>query len=251
MLAQQRKLTAALRRTKVFLTTNEDRLGTVIAGVMRLLDNVIQAIEALSDEQDPTRFQRATELEGERGARYRIRERNMRPIACVAKLELPTLNDFDRLRLPPKKKDSSTYIVHARAMAAVAELYLATFVDNGLAPDFITRLLSAADALQEAVDERSRAHSSRVGATAALRTESTRAMRIIALIDSLVAPELADDDQLATAWVLTRTVARRRAAAVVEATDTASAETATEASIATEPVAPRLTIVTSREETAA
>jgi hypothetical protein len=48
MLAQQKKLSAALRRTKVFLTNNEDRLGTVIAGVMRLLDNVIQAIEALS-----------------------------------------------------------------------------------------------------------------------------------------------------------------------------------------------------------
>jgi hypothetical protein len=244
MLAQQRKLRAACGRIMVFFIAHEDRFGTVIAGALRLMTDVIQSIDDLSDEQDPTRFQRAKELQAERGARYTLRERHLRRIAAVAALVLDDAPELDRLRLPEKKCESQVLLMFAREMAKAAEPHTATFVANGLAPDFLTGLLAAMEELQQAINSRGKAHSSRVGATAGLRAVSTRAMRVIAFLDSLIAPEIAGDDQLSKDWVLTRTVARRKVkSAVAEESVPAAASPAATMS--------HLTLVASSEEIAA
>jgi hypothetical protein len=220
MLFRQKKALAALRRIQVFLDTHNDRLEEVNAGGARkALDEVIEKIADLGGQQDLTKFQRTSQVQAERSARHDLRETHMRPIARIAKLELRDVPEFDRLRMPHESVDTATLLMWAREMAKAAEPHRPTFLANGVGQDFTVKLLAAVDAVQKAVDARWKAHTSRVGATARIHSETRRALGILGVIDALVAPKLADDDQLARDWALTRKVARR-ATAEVEA-DTA------------------------------
>jgi hypothetical protein len=214
MLNKQKRALEALRRVQVFLDDHPDRLNTVNAsGARTALNEVIAKLEALVAEQDPTRFQRRTEVQSERKTRTALREEAMRPIARIAFLELRHVPEFERLRMPNQSVDTSTLILWAREMVKAAELYAPTFLKHGLPQDFVAQFKAAVDTVRKSVDARWRAHNSRVGATAQVATETRRAVGIIGVVDALVLPKLSDDDQLTLYWTRTRRVASRTASA--------------------------------------
>jgi hypothetical protein len=207
---RQRKGHATLRRIQVFLDTHDSHLGAVNAGgARRKLDEMVGKLADLESQQDPTRFQRKSELQSERHARAELREKHTKPIARIAQLEQDVMPQFAMLRLPHKRVDSGTLVIWACEMAGAAEPYTDAFQDHGLAPDFIASMLAAVQRLREAVAVRWHAHASRVGATAGVHAESRRVRRVIGLIDALVAPQLEGDDQLVTEWALTTRIGSR------------------------------------------
>jgi hypothetical protein len=213
-------------RIQVFLDANKDRVGPVDEGNARgVLNEVITNLEALGDEQDPTRGLRRRELQEERNARYDLRELHMRPIATIADVSLRDVPEFDRLRMPLQKLDLSQHIQWARGMAKAAEPHQAVFVKHGLGEDFIAKLLASADVAKKAMDGRWSAYTSRVGATAKLHSETGRALGVFDVIDAQVAPKLRSDDQLSRNWELTKRVATKAAkAALAETAPGASGE---------------------------
>jgi hypothetical protein len=213
---RQKKVVAAGRRIQVFLDTNKDRVGPVDEGNARgILDEVVTNLEALGGQQDPTRFQRKRELQEERNARYDLREIHMRPIATIADMSLREVPEFEHLRLPPKQVDTQTHIQWAREMAKAAEPHQPVFIRHGLGQDFIAKLNASTDGAQKAVDQRWRNHTSRVGATSKLRSETRRALGVFEVLDALVAPKLKDDDQLSQDWKLSKRIAKRAALAAL------------------------------------
>jgi hypothetical protein len=213
---RQRKVVDAGHRIQVYLDTNKDRVGPVDEGNARgVLDEVITNLEALGDEQDPTRSLRRRELQEEKNAKYDLREVHMRPIDTIAEVSLRDVPEFDRLRLPIQRLDLSQHIQWARGMAKAAEPHQAVFVKHGLAQDFIAKLLASADGAKKAMNQRWSAHTSRVGATAKLQSETRRALGVFDVIDSLVAPKVRSDDQLSKDWELTKHVATKAAKAAL------------------------------------
>jgi hypothetical protein len=211
---RQKKTVAAGRRIQVFLDTNQDRVGPV-ERARDVLDEVVSNLEGLGGEQDPTRFQRRRELQEEKNARYDLRDVNMRPIARIADVSLGDVPEFDLLVLPHRDVDLYGHITWAREMAKAAEPHLPVFVKHGLSQDFIAKLTASAEAAQKAVDQRWRAHTSRVGATAKLHSETRRALGVFEVLDALIAPKLKDDDQLLRDWQLTKKIAVKAATAAV------------------------------------
>ena len=140
----------------------------------------------------------------------------MRPIDTIAGVSLRDVPEFDRMRLPPARLDIPQHIQWARGMAKAVEPHQAVFVKHGLAQDFMAKLLVSADGAQKAIDQRWRAHTSRVGATAKLLSETRRALGVFDVIDSLVAPLVRNDDQLLKDWELTKRVATKAAKAALE-----------------------------------
>ena len=210
----QRKALAALRRIQVFLDAHSDRVAVVNAGGARsALNDVTQKLETLVDVQDQTPFVRKSEMEAEIKARTDLRDKHMRPIARIAKLELRSVQEFPQLKLPHVSVDSQTLIAWARAMATAAGKYSQTFITNGLAADFVAALVAATEPVQQALDLREAGRARRVGATEGLRQETTRAIGVIGVIDALVTRELAGDQGLTQEWKVTRTIARRAAKA--------------------------------------
>ena len=213
---RQRKVVDAGHRIQVYLDTNKDRVGPVDEGNARgVLDEVITNLEALGDEQDPTRGLRRRELQEEKNAKYDLREVHMRPIDTIAEVSLRDVPEFDRLRLPIQRLDLSQHIQWARGMAKAAEPHQAVFVKHGLAPDFIAKLRASAESAQKSIDKRWKAHTSRVGATAKLQSETRRALGVFDVLDSLVAPKVRSDDQLSKDWELTKRVATKAAKAAL------------------------------------
>ena len=147
---RQRKILGALESILVFLDAHNDRLGTVNTGGARsTLNDVVQKMNDLVDQQDTTRVARRSSIEADRKGRVDLRDKHMRPIARIARLELKTKQEFPQLRLPHSSADSQTLVVWARNMAQAAELHTETFVKNGLVPNFGAKLLEAAEGVQK------------------------------------------------------------------------------------------------------
>jgi hypothetical protein len=213
---EQMKTHAALRHVQTFLDVNNNRLTEVNAGGARTaLNEVVQSIEDLASQQDPTRLQRDKQSELERGVKAELREMHMQPIARIAQLKLRGMEGFEQLRLPHKTVDTPTLVRWGREMAKAAVPYTDTFVAHGLASDFSAKLLEKADQAQKVIDSRWHIRSKAVGATDGLRKETRRALGVLRVIDALVAPKLADDNTLAREWQFTKKVVRKAARAVV------------------------------------
>ena len=210
MLYRQKKTHNALRAIQLFLDAHHDRLYAVNEGGARAtLDKSIEELEALCSQQDPTRIQRSSEREAERRARADLLNVHMKPITRIARAELRDAAEFAQLRLPDRGVDVPAVVVWAKEMAKAASALAATFIGWGLAPDFAEKLVAAGQVLERAHDARVAAHARRLGATARMQTEASRAYAVIGVIDSLVVPQLGGDAQLIKEWQSTKRIGNR------------------------------------------
>jgi hypothetical protein len=207
---RQKKVLGALQVIQVFLDQHDDVLGAINTGGGRsALNDIVTQFKALEIRQDPTRFERMSEVVAERTARDDLREHHMLPIAKIAKVALPHAAELEQLRMPHGTVDSHTHTMWARVMAKAAAVHQATFVSQGLEPDFITKLEAAVEPLEKAWKARVHARAVRVGVTSELGVQTKRALGVIGVLDALVAPKLATNALLFREWGVVKRVARR------------------------------------------
>jgi hypothetical protein len=211
-----------LRQIQCFLDNDAGPLDVVNhSGARRRLDETLARFTAHAVAQVGGRRLSEGETARQHVLRQELRSEHMGPIAVIAGQYLREQPEFTQLRLPPWKFHRARLTAAARDMANAAEKYTELFIEEGLAPDFVAELRTAADRLDQSIDERGQSRGQRAGATEGLKAETKRARALIRLLDLLVRPKLGTNDELLRAWQVARHIKRDR----VSATSTAEATT--------------------------
>ena len=147
----QGNLLQSLRAVEEFLDTHAVRLdGVVKSGTRQKLGETISALEMYVVEQAESSLaaQGATQLNN--ALRVALVRDHMAPIARLVQADLPPAPQVDALRMPRAGWSIERLAAAAHAMANAAAPYAEDFVKAGMRPDFVTRLIAAADTMVQA-----------------------------------------------------------------------------------------------------
>ena len=151
----------------------------------------------------------------------------MAPIAHIAGAELPPTPELAPLAMPKTRQNGERLIGQARGMAAEAAKYESTFVQAGLAPDFIQQLLAAADALAAAIGDHKLRKGDRGGATEALAKQLSAGRKVVKVLNDFVQKTGQDDIALLGAWRIVKRLRQASAVKEVAASEAAPAAATT------------------------
>ena len=197
----QGNLLQSLRAVEEFLETHAVRLdGVVKSGTRQKLGETISALEMYVVEQAESSLaaQGATQLNN--ALRVALVRDHMAPIARLVQADLPPAPQVDALRMPRAGWSIERLAAAAHAMANAAAPYAEDFVKAGLRPDFVTRLISAADTMVQAVADRAQTRGKLSGATTGLKTTLAAGRKLVRVIDAFVESELVNDPALLSNW---------------------------------------------------
>jgi hypothetical protein len=201
MQAKEVAVLEALQRTQRFLDTHADIVGNVNASAARRnIDANITVLAAYAVTQDRSARGGRGETARQRSMRSALRFEHMRPIAEIAKRELPNLPEFTALRMPPRKASSTRLVSLAGGMADAATPHTQVLLDGGLLDGFIERLRAAADELSRSLAGRTDHVSARVGSSAGLGAQAKKGRSELRVLNSLVKPKLGNDVPLNAEW---------------------------------------------------
>ena len=191
----------ALRRIQAFCEVNDDLLGELNrSGARRHLDNTVKELSTHAVDQHAGLTGSTGDTARQRVLRKVLRDTHMRPIAMIARAMLNEVPELVALRLPHHRSTTERLLAAAGAMGEAAGLHADIFVDAGLREDFVARLTAAADDLRSCIDSRAQYRSRRVGATAGLEMQDTRARHLVRILDALIVPALGTNDPLIAEW---------------------------------------------------
>jgi hypothetical protein len=146
----------------------------------------------------------------------------MRVLNCIARamdpVEFPGLADLFRM---PRSQSYGAVLTHARVFAARAAEMPEAFLERGLPADFIAQIDALIGEVELAEGGKNSGLQKRIGATAALGVEASRALALRRELDAILTPLLADDAQALAEWKTAQHVqraARRKPATPPEAT---------------------------------
>jgi hypothetical protein len=193
----QKRMLAALRRVQAFLDGRAESLpGINATGARRTIDEIVEELESLSVRQDW-----------------------MRPIASIAATQLANTPEYEKLRLPVQRTDDVMLAIEGREMAAAATRHRDVFTAAGLPADFDQAFQAAIAVYDRAVADRQLNQAMRVGVTAKLRLEARRGGQAIHVMDSLVRPLVAKQENLRVEWIAAKRVVLRSAPRVESEVD--------------------------------
>ncbi|MDE3217200.1 MAG: hypothetical protein KGO03_12400 [Gemmatimonadota bacterium] len=204
----------SLRSVQAFLDANAGRMPAVaMCGARRRLDELVTAADARATEQ------RAAELDAQiatrrfHALRTALVRGRMAPIVTVAAVEELSAPGLSPLRMPPRWATPEALHAHAAGMAAAAAPYAAAFSAAGLGDDFADRLIAAADAMLDALGERTRRLAARSGATKGLAATLRTGRLVVDALDAMVTSEVEGNPALLAEWAQAKRVERVRGAA--------------------------------------
>ncbi len=201
MQSQTATVLNTLQKVQRFMDINADALGTINhSGYRRILDDVVDTLSSHASNQAASKRMGSAETAKQRVLRNALRLNAMRPIAAVAAAQLKQVPEFLALKMPPGNSTSARLIAAAGGMATAATTYEKAFVDAGLPADFLDRLKTASDALNNSLTNRGNTAGNQVGATQGLKAESVRGREAVKVLDSLIEPQLAGDSVLLMQW---------------------------------------------------
>jgi hypothetical protein len=205
----------ALVRVDDFLTQHADAMGGAVRPSARekftaLRHEVADHMRA----QEGTRRLARTQTTVKQALRKELVEKHMRPISRMARSELRLSPRPAAFAMPALRMPYTTLVAVGYGMAEAAAPHRAALTAGGLADDFIERLISATDALRDAVSATSQVVATRVEATAMLGKHGQVARRYLSALDSVVRAAIEPDQALFDRWV---NLSRVASAAVVEA----------------------------------
>jgi len=205
MQSQHTVVLNTLQRVQRFMDANADALGTLnTSGYRKILDEVVDTLGGHAVNQATSKRVGSGETARQRVLRNALKLNHMRPIAAVAAAQLKQVPEFTALKMPPTNSTSRQLIAAAGAMGAAAANYSKTFVDAGLAPDFLAQLRAAAAALEASITNRGTTQTLQTSATAGLRAEAMRGRETVRVLDSLIEPKIAGDTVLLVQWKAAR-----------------------------------------------
>src|SRR5204863_2921698 len=131
----------SLRAVDLFLDDNADRFGDVVnTGARRKLSEALAELEMHAGDQTGGTFAAQGATKRKRMLERRLRRWHMRPIARIARSDLPTTSEVEPLKMPKGRPTAQRLAAHADGMAKAAAPFADTFISAGLRPDFIARL---------------------------------------------------------------------------------------------------------------
>jgi hypothetical protein len=207
MLYEQGKLVEALDRVEDFLEKNAELMSTIISSVAHQNFSASRARmeEHLTAQNEHTRGITST-VASKQTLRDRLVRKHMRPIAIIARAQLPEVQEFGALSDTRGTESDLALATAALGMSRAAKLHEATFIAAGLAPDFIAQLVAAAEALKAGITDKGQTAALRNAATAGLAQEARVARTNLRLIDTLIRASVTDKALLAE-WRAIRRVA--------------------------------------------
>ena len=218
----------SLRTVDAFLDTHADKLpGVAQSGARRRLTDTLEAARDHTTDQARSNIEAQGLTRKHRALRTTLVRDHMRPIARVARADLSTIPDFQALRLPPSGVTPSKLFAAAMGMGQVAQSNAQPFLDAGMPADFTAQLVSAAEAMMQALDTRRSLYGERHGATMGLRQTIAEGRNAVRILDAFVTTELQDDPALLANW---KTIARVRASRTTRTPAAPSADTTPAAS---------------------
>ncbi len=112
------------------------------------------------------------------------------------------------LRMPRPTWKMERLAAAARGMGQVAEPLAATFVEAGLAPDFVARLDAAVEAMVRSHTDRALTRGRVSGATKELARTLASSRKLVNVIDALVMSALVHDPGMLRSWKVVKRVRR-------------------------------------------
>jgi hypothetical protein len=246
MLSETSTALSTLHAVQAFMTTHADALGNLNTSASRQdLDSIEstlsnQALAQVSSRNGGTATQ--TRL---RVAKNSLLVKYLRPMSAVAQAKLSQSPDFAELKLPKSTRSAQQLVTAAGAMGDAASKQADTFIAAGMAPTFLADLKSAVNDVIAAEASKSNTKSSRMGATSALKVNTSQARRVVKQLDALIEPQLANDPALLVKWKATKRFSSAGTAVSVATTDSAQSTAAQAEPAATTPVSTPAAPVTS------
>ena len=226
MQTRQGVVLESLRSVEKFLDDNAERLADVVdTGARRKLDELLAELATHATDQVGDNLGSQGAMKMTRMLKRRLRRWHMRPIARIARSDLPVTSAVEPLKMPKGKPTAERLVAYAEGMAQAAAPFSDTFVSAGLPSDFIARLKAATNALRAAVNDRLQHRGRQVGATTGLKQKLSSARKLVHVLDVFVETALDGDDALLAGWNMVkrvRKIASKPKTAVVVATSTAS-----------------------------
>ena len=209
MQTRQGNMLQSLQSVQAFLEENAGRLaGVVNTGARQKLADAIQALAEHATDQTGSHLASQGATKKQLSLRQALLRDHMQPIARVAKADLPPTPEIEPLRMPRGKPTPQRLAAAAYGMGKAAEPFAAQFTGAGLPPDFIPRLLAAADAMLASGEERLQSRGKRSGATRGLTARLTAGRKIVHVLDAFVKSALNEDPALLANWNVVKRVRR-------------------------------------------
>ena len=201
MQTEQGNVLASLRNVKKFLEENASKLDAVVkTSHPQKLDDAILALSSHTAQQSGSTLAAQGATQKQRQLRAVLLRDHMRPIARIARLELPETPELAPLRMPDGRPSAERLLSAVQGMAETATAHAAVFTGAGLPADFVTQLTTVADAMIATKQVHAQSQGKRRGATTGLKGTLSNARRVVHVIDAFVTTALQDDPALLDNW---------------------------------------------------
>ena len=201
MKAKQKQRIETYQRVQVFLTQNPLTSPATYGAASALLDDVVAQLTAHLGTQAAASRLTLAESERQRTLRRALREQHLVPIARIANAVLGGSPGIDKAtRLPARYVTTTKLLAEAVGFRETATPYAETFVQHGLAADFLTQLDAAIEELREVQQGQERTIDKKTGAHAGLVTEIARGRQAVQMLDAIVKARFAGNGEVLAKW---------------------------------------------------
>ncbi len=201
MKSMQGRSLQALRAAQAWVADHADRIPRIAeSGAYRRLSELVTAAGSRASAQAAADLAARSATRTFWSLRGALLRDHLAPIIRIAAVETADVAELGALSMPPRWASAERLHGYAVGIASTAERFANRFVAAGLSADFADRTRAAADAMRDAVLERRRLITARVGARAGLSHTLSEGRRVVRVLDAMVRSALREDAVLFEAW---------------------------------------------------
>ncbi|HVA89919.1 MAG TPA: hypothetical protein VNL71_08740 [Chloroflexota bacterium] len=201
MKAIQGRTLQALRAAHAFIAHHAHRIpGVAESGAYRRLGEIVTEAETRASAQATADLAARSATRTFWSVRGALLRDHLAPIITIAAVEIASVPQLSVLSMPPRWASAIRLHGLAYGIASAAERHSDRFVAAGLSSDFADRTRAAADAMRDALLERDRLITQRVGARSGLADSLTAGRRVVHVLDAMMWSALKEDKALLAAW---------------------------------------------------
>ena len=165
------------------------------------LDETLEQLTADAAAQEAITKQSRVQTTEIKRLRQTLRDKHLKPIVGMSRTMQLQINGSDiTFVVPSVKTDSERLAAHSDAMATALNVVGPQFTARGFASNFVEQLSSTTKTLRDAIDQRAKQVSQRIGVTAAMLAHKNKVMQIVRAIDTIVRPSIQTTPELLAAW---------------------------------------------------
>ena len=211
MKARDEAITTSLDDADEFIIEFADVLGTIpTCGARVKLQDARAILDVHFAAQDEGVRSAMSATDTKRTLRTHLEKEVMSTISRVATAEQPNVPELRPFKSVRGAFSYRRLISAAEGMAVAVLPYKDTFIAAGLAPDFITQLQGATDALKASLTTPSTRRRKAIGATAGVKKAIISGRQAIHVLDALISIALKHDPVRLAQWKSAKRVKKAR-----------------------------------------